>query len=274
MPSRWPRVAWPAATSPSGSPWRVGDEIGQLGTAFNAMADGLARTEELRRTMVADVAHELRTPLTNLRGYLEAMRDGVVDPRPETIDSLYEEALLLSHLVDDLQDLSLSDAGRLSLRPRPIDPRAALQAAALALAPRAAAQDVTLEVAPAGTLPPVQADAQRLGQVLRNLLTNALAHTPAGGTIWLAARRDGAVVCFEVRDTGCGIEPVHVPNVFERFYRADPAHARGTGGTGLGLALVKDLVTAHGGTGGVTSVVGRGSSFSFTIPVANGGVAS
>jgi signal transduction histidine kinase len=251
------------------------DEIGQLALAFNAMADGLARTEDLRRTMVADTAHELRTPLTNLRGYLEAIRDGVVEPGRETIDSLYEEAVLLSHLVDDLQELSLSDAGRLSLQAAAVEPAALLQAAALALAPRAAAQEVELIVAPAQpTLPHVQADVHRLGQVLRNLLSNALAYTPAGGTIWLTATRRGSMVQFEVRDTGCGIAPAHVPNVFERFYRADPARARQTGGAGLGLALVKDLVAAHGGTVGVASVEGQGSSFSFTIPVASGGVAS
>jgi signal transduction histidine kinase len=242
------------------------DEIGQLAHAFNAMADALARTEQLRRTMVADVAHELRTPLTNLRGYLEALRDGVAEPRRETIDSLYEEALLLTQLVDDLQDLTLSDAGRLSLRPEPFEAAALLQASASAQYPRAQAQGVELVVDPTPELPLVYADPQRIGQVVRNLLTNALTYTAPGGTIRLSATACGEMVRIDVRDTGCGIAPEHVPNVFERFYRADPSRARSTGGAGIGLALVKQFVDAHGGTIGVVSAPGQGTCFSFTIP--------
>jgi signal transduction histidine kinase len=242
------------------------DEIGQLAHAFNAMAGALARTEQLRRTMVADVAHELRTPLTNLRGYLEALRDGVAEPRRETIDSLYEEALLLAHLVDDLQELSLSDAGRLGLRQEPFEAAALLNASALALAPQARERGVELVVEPPPVLPLVYADSQRIGQVLRNLLTNALTYTPPGGTVRLRAEPSRGMVKIAVQDTGCGIEPEHVPNVFERFYRADPSRARSTGGAGIGLALVKQFVDAHGGTVDVVSAPGRGSCFSFTVP--------
>jgi signal transduction histidine kinase len=242
------------------------DEIGQLAHAFNAMADGLAHTEQLRRTMVADVAHELRTPLTNLRGYLEALRDGVAEPRPETIDSLYEEALLLTHLVDDLQDLSLSDAGRLSMRREPVELKALLPSTALALAARARQHGVHLVVEVRPDLPVVYADPQRIGQVVSNLLSNALTYTGPGGTVHLSAMTDGDAVRVEVRDTGCGIRPEHVPKVFERFYRADPSRARSTGGSGIGLALVKELVEAHGGTVGLVSAPGKGSCFSFTLP--------
>jgi signal transduction histidine kinase len=242
------------------------DEIGQLAHAFNGMADSLARTEQLRRTMVADVAHELRTPLTNLRGYLEALRDGVAEPCPETIDSLYEEALLLAHLVDDLQDLSLSDAGRLSLRREAVDVAALLQSTATALATRARQHGVQLVLEIGPRLPMVYADPQRIGQVVRNLLSNALTYTPPGGTVRLCAHADGPAVRIEVRDTGCGIRPEHLPNVFERFYRADPSRARSTGGSGIGLALVKQFVEVHGGTVGVLSAPGQGSCFSFTLP--------
>jgi signal transduction histidine kinase len=242
------------------------DEIGQLGHAFNAMADGLERTERLRRTMVTDVAHELRTPLTNLRGYLEALRDGVTEPRPEVIESLYEEAMLLSHLVDDLQDLTLSESGHLTLHRQPIDPHALLTSAALALRPRASAAGVDLVVEAGANLPRVDADPQRIGQVLRNLVGNALRYTPPGGTVTLAAVRREASIAFEVRDTGCGIAPEHLPNVFERFYRADASRARSTGGAGIGLAVVKQLVDAHGGSVSLTSAVGQGSRFVFTLP--------
>jgi signal transduction histidine kinase len=244
---------------------RSRDEIGQLAHAFNAMADGLARTEQLRRTMVTDVAHELRTPLTNLRGYLEAVRDGVTEPRPEVIESLYEEAMLLSQLVDDLQDLTLSESGRLTLHREPVDAQTLLTSAALALRPRACNAGVELIVDIAPYLPRVDADPQRIGQVLRNLVSNAVHYTSPGGTVTLSARRRDDVVLFEVRDTGCGIAPEHVPNVFERFYRADPSRARSTGGEGIGLAVVKQLVEAHGGTVGVTSTPGKGSCFSFCL---------
>jgi signal transduction histidine kinase len=250
------------------------DEIGQLAHAFNAMADGLARTEQLRRSMVADVAHELRTPLTNLRGYLEALRDGVIEVRGETIESLYDEAVLLSHLVDDMQDLTLSDAGRLSLHRESLDPAQLVNAAVQAASPHASQQGVALLVEELPALPPVYADARRISQVLRNLLSNALAYTPAGGTVWVSAEPVDRSVRIDVRDTGCGIAAEHLPNVFERFYRADPSRARATGGAGLGLALVKQFVTAHGGEVAVASTPGSGSRFSFTLPVAQAAAVS
>jgi signal transduction histidine kinase len=176
--------------------------------------------------------------------------------------------MLLSHLVDDLQDLTLSESGRLTLQREPVEPRALLTSAALALGPRACDAGIEVVVDVAEAIPRVDADPQRIGQVLRNLIGNAVQHTPPGGTVTLRARALAAVVAFEVLDTGRGIAPEHLPNVFERFYRADPSRARTTGGAGIGLAVVKHLVEAHGGAVGVTSTPDRGSSFVFSLPYA------
>jgi signal transduction histidine kinase len=246
------------------------DEVGQLGRAFNAMAESLERTERLRRTMVGDVAHELRTPLSNVRGYLEALRDGVAAPTPEVIDSLHEEALLLTRLVDDLQDLTLAEAGQLALAREPTALAELVAGALAAFEPRAAAAGTRLRSEVDTELPPVDVDPRRVGQVLRNLLANALTHTPPGGEVVVSARPDGERAEVAVRDTGVGIAPEHLPHVFERFYRVDRARARATGGAGLGLAIVRELVQAHGGQVSASSEVGRGTTVSFTLPVATG----
>lgn len=241
------------------------DEIGQLARAFNAMADGLTRQERLRRNMVSDVAHELRTPLTNIRGYLEAAQDGVMPLDAVLVDNLHEEAMLLNRLADDLQELALAEAGQLRLARQSVDIGDAAQAAAEAVRPQADARGLRLAL----DLPPdllVEADAHRVAQVLRNLLNNALDFTPRGGQITIAARREGAFAITEVRDTGPGIAPEHLPFVFERFYRADKSRARTTGGAGLGLAIVKQLIEAQGGRVWVNSTLGTGSAFGFALP--------
>lgn len=247
---------------------RSGDEIGQLAAAFNAMADGLARLEQLRRQMVGDVAHELRAPLTNIRGYLEAARDGLVRPDTALVDNLYEEVMLLNRLVDDLQELALAEAGQLHLERRPVDVGAVARLATESIRPQAEARGLELALDLPSDLPPVMADPHRVGQVLRNLFNNALEFTPHGGQVTLTARLDGSWVYIEVGDSGPGIAPEHLPFVFERFYRADPSRARATGGAGLGLAIVKQLVEAHGGRVWVKSAPGTGSWFGFTLPVA------
>jgi signal transduction histidine kinase len=248
---------------------RSGDEIGQLATAFNAMADGLTRLEQLRRNMVGDVAHELRTPLTNIRGYLEAARDGLVTPDMALVDNLYEEVMLLNRLVDDLQDLALAEAGQLPLERRPVEVSEVARMATEAIRPQVEARGLELSLDLPSDLPPVAADPHRIGQVLRNLFNNALEFTPHGGQITLTARLDGTWVCLEVSDSGPGIAPEQLPFVFERFYRADSSRARATGGAGLGLAIVKQLVEAHGGRVWVKSTSGAGSLFGFTLPVAS-----
>jgi len=244
------------------------DEIGELARAFNAMADGLTRLEELRRNMVTDVAHDLRTPLSNIRGYLEALQDGVVEPKREVVDSLHEEAMLLNRLVDDLQELALAEAGQLKLERQPVAPTDLVNRALEAARPRAEAEGVVLRADLPEGLPLADVDPQRIGQVLGNLLSNALTHTPSGRQVVVTAKARESEVELSVSDTGEGISPEDLPYVFERFYRADKSRSRATGGTGLGLAIARQLVEAHGGRISVESQVGQGTTFTFTLPVA------
>ncbi len=271
------------------------DEVGELASAFNAMAGSLAKTEELRRNMVSDVAHELRTPLTNIRGYLEAMRDGVLAPDKATLDSAYEEAIHLTRLVDDLQDLALAEAGQLKLDKSATDLADVVERAVRAVAPQAMDKGIDLSVNVAGKLPQVEVDQVRITQVLLNLLSNALVHTPEGGAVGVSATTDqpsamslqsptdtsqnpeprtqnlGAATPFvlvSVSDTGHGIAHEHLPYIFDRFYRVDPSRARSTGGSGIGLAISRRLVEAHGGRIWVESGPGKGSRFRFSLPLA------
>jgi signal transduction histidine kinase len=246
-------------------PVATSDEIGELSRAFNAMAEALSRQEALRRTMVSDVAHELRTPLTNLRCQIEALEDGLMPPSSETLHSLREEVLLLARLVEDLQTLSVADAGRLALDRASVDVRDLVEGALESFRAAAAEHRLTLRNQ-VGALPAAFVDATRIAQVLRNLLTNAMTHTPEGGTITVSASAEAGHVTVSVRDDGPGIPAEHLPHVFERFYRADPSRARTTGGAGLGLAIVQGIVHAHGGT--VAAASEGGAVFRFTLPLA------
>lgn len=245
---------------------RSGDEIGELARAFNAMAETIAHDERLRRDLINDVAHELRTPLTNLRCQVEAIQDGLVVADADALASLHEEVMLLNTLVDDLRDLALAEAGRLSLNRQWVSVDEAIGSVVAAFGPRAAAGSLALEVRAAADLPTIEADPVRLGQVLRNLLENAAAHTPPGGCIEVTAEERDGGVAITVRDNGPGIAPEHIARVFERFYRTDPSRSRSTGGAGLGLAIVKQLVEAHGGTVDVESEPGHGAAFTVTLP--------
>ncbi|MFE4051877.1 sensor histidine kinase [Streptomyces sp. YIM B13518] len=246
------------------------DEIAQLGGAFNRMADSLQAGEERQRRLIGDIAHELRTPLANLRGYLEALRDDVVEPTPELLASLHEEAMLQQRIVDDLQDLALAEAGALTYHPTEVDLGELLEAARTAHRAQAEASGVRLELEAEGTVF-VTADPDRLRQVVGNLVGNALRATAAGGsvTLALAPRRELAVV--EVRDTGKGIAEEDLPHLFDRFWRADASRGRATGGSGLGLSIARQIVTDHRGTIEVRSTVGAGTTFTIALPAASGG---
>jgi signal transduction histidine kinase len=251
------------------------EEMVEVARAFNDMTSALGESERQRRNMVADVAHELRSPLTVLQGNLRAMLDGVYDLDVAEISSLYDETRLLSRLVDDLRDLALADAGQLRLALRPVDLVPLIQNATDTLASAAEGQEVALDRRLAHDLPAVQADVDRVAQVLRNLLINALRHTPPGGsvTVTAAASANGSGVHVSVMDTGEGIAPENIAHVFERFWRSDPARTRTThlgrmGGTGLGLSVAQSLIEAHGGRIWVESTPGQGSSFNFTLPAA------
>jgi signal transduction histidine kinase len=242
-------------------------ELGELAQAFNAMAENLQRSEQLRSSMIADVAHELRTPLSNLKGYLEAIHDGVIKPEPDALHSLGEEANLLSRLVDDLQELSLAEAGELKLDCRKRDIIKLLKQTVAVRQSQAAAKGISLSADLPKKLPLVKIDAHRISQVLLNLIDNAITHTPSGGVVTVAARRLDNCLEISVEDTGEGIPAEDLSNVFERFYRVDKSRARATGGAGLGLAIAKYLVEAHNGKINVQSERGKGSRFTFTVPV-------
>jgi two-component system sensor histidine kinase BaeS len=240
-------------------------EVGQLAAAFNKMAEQLARTEEQRKAMISDVSHELRTPLGNIRGWLVATQDGVADLDPALVSSLLEETGLLQHLVDDLQQLALADAGNLALQPEPVSLGELLHQVAAAHQSGVDAAGIALHVRARGDLL-LPADPVRLRQAIGNLLTNAVRHTPRGGRVTLRAyqRDDDAVI--EVSDTGTGIDADHLPHVFDRFWRVDKSRNRQTGGSGLGLAIVRHLVEAHGGSVAVASTPGDGTTFTIRLP--------
>jgi len=243
-------------------------EVKELAQAFNSMAADLERAGQLRRNLVADVAHELRTPLSNIQGYLEAIRDRVMKPNAATIRSLNEEAALLSRLVNELQELSLAEAGELKLVYQAEDIANVVKQAINSWQHQVAAKEISLSLDLPDNLPPVNIDRQRVNEVLYNLLENAVVHTREGGTINVAATRHGDWVEISVSDTGEGIPAEDLPNIFERFYRVDRSRARATGGSGLGLTIAKRWVEAHGGKITAKSELGKGSSFSFTLPSA------
>jgi two-component system sensor histidine kinase BaeS len=248
-------------------PTKDRSEIGELASTFNSMASELERAEQLQRNMVADVAHELRTPLSNIRGYLEAIRDGVIETDTDTIRSLDEEAALLSRLVDDLQELSLAEAGELKLLCQSEDIAALINQAAASVRAQAATKGVSVSIEVPDRLSPVNIDHKRISQVLRNLLENAVAYTAEGDSITLSARQQGSWVETSVSDTGEGIPPEDLANIFKRFYRVDKSRTRATGGSGLGLTIARRLVEAHGGHIEAQSEPGKGSRFTFTLPV-------
>jgi signal transduction histidine kinase len=252
------------------------DELAQLTRSFNAMAAQLELMQQkqqeldtLRRELVAWVSHDLRTPLTSMRAVLEALADGMVDD-PETVQRYYrvaqQDIRSLSHLIDDLFDVSQIDAGGLQLDVTPNSIGDLISDTIERFSETARRQSVQLEGEVKPGADPVKMDAQRIGRVLANLTSNALRHTPAGGRVHLSARRTSSGIEVEVRDTGEGIRPEDLPYVFDRFYRGEKSRSRATGGAGLGLAIARGIVEAHGGWIRVESEAGHGARFVFTLP--------
>jgi two-component system sensor histidine kinase BaeS len=243
-------------------------EFARLAASFNRMTEALQRADQQRRNLTADVAHELRTPLQIIQGNLEGILDDVYAPTTEHITATLDETRLLAHLVEDLRTLSLAEAGQLPLHLAPVDVRDVLADAVTSFSGPAEAAGITLEAHydPATPLI-VQADVARLNQVLGNLLSNALRYTPAGGHIALRATRDADRVCLQVQDTGNGIPADDLPYIFDRFWRGDRARTHTPGvSSGLGLAIARQLVHAHGGRITVQSVVGQGTQFQIFLP--------
>jgi signal transduction histidine kinase len=232
-----------------------------LARAFNAMASRLEAGEEVRRRLLADVSHELRTPLSVVQGNLEALVDGVHPADEAHLAAILDETKVLSRLVEDLRTLSLAESGALALHRESIDIAGLVRETVASFASRAEPLGVSLEADASSNMPHVDADPVRAREILSNLIANALRYTPRAGRITVVARAEDAAVAIEVRDTGAGIEPEQLERIFDRFYKS--AESRGAG---LGLAIAKQLVEAHGGRISATSVAREGTTIRFTLP--------
>jgi signal transduction histidine kinase len=247
------------------------DELAQLATRFNQMAERLNQVESMRRQLLGDVSHELRTPLTAIKGSMEGLIDGVLPSTEETYQQIHAEADRLNRLVDDLQELSRVEAHAYELDLRPLDVPNLVQTVTKRLAPQFEMKHISLDLKLSPDLPRILADEDRAVQVLTNLVGNALQYTPENGKVSIAAQVRNQEIMISVRDSGIGVPPEHLPHIFERFYRADASRSRSRragGGSGIGLTIARALVEAHGGrvwaeSGGES----QGSTFSFTFPI-------
>lgn len=249
-------------------PVRSQDELGELAASFNQMNIQLARARDQRQQMTADIAHDLRTPLSIILGHSEALHEGILPPTPDTFYIIHDEAKRLSRLVEELRTLSLAEAGELPMSPRPVSPAALLERAFIAYTPQAQKQAISLTWQAPPDLPEVNADPDRLAQVLDNLLNNALRFTPAGGQITLGAAAAERAVHLWVQDSGPGIPAAELEHVFNRFYRGDKARQRQEGGSGLGLAIARSIVENHHGRIWAASAAGQGATFTIELPLA------
>jgi len=238
-------------------------ELRSLASAFNSMSGRLESSERERRRLLADVTHELRTPLTIMQGNLEALLDGVYPADPAHLEPILDETRVLSRLVDDLRTLSLAEAGALTLHREPTDVGQLLTDSVASFRVQADSAGVELATVVDGVLPQLEIDPVRMREVLSNLLSNALRYTPRGGTVRVGASLSDGTVRISVRDSGPGIAAEALPHIFDRFYKSDESR-----GAGLGLAIAKSLVVAHGGEIDATSEVGHGTDMRFTLPIA------
>lgn len=244
------------------------DELAQLAISFNQMAEKLEKTEKLRRELIGDVTHELRTPLAAIKGSIEGLLDGVLQADVDTFQQIYRETDRLQRLVNDLQELSRVEAGAYELDLQPQAISNLIQATHDRIGRQFEEKDVRLTVKIPSNLPQVKVDDDRIGQVLLNLVGNALQYTPPGGEVILQAQQEGGQIILSIIDTGIGIPKEHLPHIFSRFYRVDKSRARVSGGSGIGLTIAKHIIEAHAGRIWAESP-GRdfGSTFSFTLPV-------
>ena len=246
------------------------DEIAQLAVRFNQMATQLEQVESMRRQLIGDVTHELRTPLTSIKGYMEGIMDGVLPSTPETFNQIHHEADRLSRLVDDLQELSRVEAKAYPLDIHSVTVSNLVQTTIKRLAPQATAKHIGLRSSLPADLPHIQADEDRITQVLVNLVANAIQYTPEDGDVTISAVRHEDEIYISVKDSGIGIPPEHLANLFTRFYRVDKSRSRNAGGgSGIGLTIAKHLVEAHGGRLWAESKgEGQGSTFTFSLKIA------
>jgi signal transduction histidine kinase len=246
------------------------DELAQLAVRFNQMAEKLNQIESMRRRLIGDVSHELRTPLTAIKGSMEGLMDGVLPATNETFQQVHAEADRLNRLVDDLQELSRVEARAYKLDIQSLDVSTLTRTVIKRLAPHAESKHIALNLELAPDLSHVLADEDRAVQILTNLAGNALQYTPEGGRITISAKQVGNEIQIAVRDTGIGIPPEHLSQIFDRFYRVDKSRSRQSGGgSGIGLTIARALVEAHGGRIWVESAgEGQGSTFTFTLSIA------
>ena len=243
-------------------PERGPREVRHLARAFNSMSARLEEIEQRRQSTLADVSHELRTPLAVIQGNVEALLDGVYPADEEHLEPILEATRVMERLIEDLRTLSLAEAHRLVLHREPTDLGILMQEVAAGHRMQADQADVQLIVSVADAIPVIDLDPARVREVVTNLLTNAIRHTPSGGSVDLAARLAGTEVEVTVRDTGSGMSAEDLDQIFERFYRSPDSP-----GSGLGLSIARDLVQAHGGTITATSEIGKGSTISFGLPL-------
>ncbi len=243
------------------------DEWRELGEAFNEMAGQLAKNEEVRQALVADVAHELRTPLTILQGELESIQEGVTQPNEEVILKLTDEVYRLKRLVNDLQQLSLAEAGKLPLHKQPVQIKELIQRISENFHWLADEKQITLRYDGIPEDVWIELDRDRITQVVVNLVGNALRHTPQHGLVAITGYEEDDCFIFRVSDNGPGIPKDVLPFIFERFYKRDPSRSRSESGTGLGLSIAKGYVEAHGGSITVASEINKGTTFTVILPI-------